>query len=256
MALRSSKRLRNVQPDIVDTRYECFFCQSGGFTCDNNVIFLNCCKHFVHKTCQEKWISGDNGNHCGHCRQRLFDEDHEDGNESEEEEYDRPVSPPAALLRPDHPLRRLRSLIGNSEDIEQHLDWRNAGSSLTFGQFFYILDTTEFQRRMNMLCYELESSIVEKMILVVQYRTLGISPFTLQNLSRFLGPFVRALRALLLVQSDGRSEVGFEFENHVTLFLSTQGHELISYEISTGGISIHNSVKTWPTLFVSNFRLT
>jgi len=70
MATRQSKRLRGEEPDI-PASFTCFVCQDTEFTCANSVERLSCCRNFVHKRCQRRWMSRPNQPTCGLCRQPI-----------------------------------------------------------------------------------------------------------------------------------------------------------------------------------------
>ena len=68
MATRQSRRLRGAAPEISPS-FTCFVCRDTEFTCANTVERLSCCRHFVHRRCQRRWIQHQTT--CGLCRQPL-----------------------------------------------------------------------------------------------------------------------------------------------------------------------------------------
>ncbi|KAJ7321164.1 hypothetical protein OS493_035332 [Desmophyllum pertusum] len=266
MAMRRSNRLAQIPPDIVETQFECFFCKSGGHTCDTNVIRLNCCSTFAHKTCQDNWIHHNRRSNCGHCRQPLLERENREANEQAssstpiDDDDDTASNPqPVPFLHPEHPvqarthrdrLNNLRSLIQDFNSIETLLGWQHPESPVTLGHFFNI-DTTQFQHRMNMLYDILECNLVDKIYLVIQYNE-GLNSFNYssEDIRRFLSPFIQTLQALLI----SSNVISVNYENYATLMLSTHGPRFVCYAISPDCVTIHHSVTAWPTLFVSNYR--
>ena len=58
--------LSNIDLEIVESEFQCFFFKLQGFPCLTNLIRLPCCSPFYQKTCQNTWAKS--WKKCGHCR--------------------------------------------------------------------------------------------------------------------------------------------------------------------------------------------
>lgn len=69
---RRSRRLQGVAPEVENQADEkCFFCLLPTRVFAKCMVYLSCCRRFVHRRCQVEWEEVTNRDSCGHCRQRL-----------------------------------------------------------------------------------------------------------------------------------------------------------------------------------------
>ena len=64
---RRSRRLQGQPPEFQRTAFKCHFCLRDEESCNPNVVYLPCCKHYVHYNCQAEWSKTSQT--CAMCRQ-------------------------------------------------------------------------------------------------------------------------------------------------------------------------------------------
>ena len=64
---RRSRRLQGQPPEFQRTDFKCHFCLRNEESCNPNVVYLSCCKHYVHYNCQAEWAKTSQT--CAMCRQ-------------------------------------------------------------------------------------------------------------------------------------------------------------------------------------------
>ena len=127
MAGCQSKRLRLEAPEITQVTYQCFICHATSYTCDMNTIQLSCCRNFVHKRCQERWLSQNANPTCGMCRASLERREYDGVNEAAQE-MDLPtesvdfneITQEVLAMSREQVVTRLRELL-NSPELEAQL---------------------------------------------------------------------------------------------------------------------------------------
>ena len=64
---RRSRRLQGQPPEFQRTAFKCHFCLRDEESCNRNVVYLSCCRHYVHRSCQAEWVKTSQT--CAMCRQ-------------------------------------------------------------------------------------------------------------------------------------------------------------------------------------------
>ena len=261
MALRRSKRLANIDPEIVETEFECFFCKLRGFTCLTNVTRMQCCLAFCHKTCQDTWAK--NWDKCGRCclpfeenldveidDSRRVAEETEQHQENETRSTDE--GPPIASASHIEQASReqffqLRRLISNVQVIEELLSFQPTGYSETLGEYFHVQNTSEFQQKLALLCTHLQGFELEKMFLLVRFDNPRRFRLYFEHLKRLLFPLFRIITTLL--SGIGRAV----FNRQIVFTLSANGYRCVSFELTASGLKINATVPELPTLLYSPY---
>ena len=99
---RRSRRLQGQAPEFQRTDFKCHFCLRDEESCNPNVIFLSCCKHYVHYKCQAEWAKTSQT--CAMCRQPCA-----------------LAAPAPPVITNAHILARLRHLLESGE-LQRELD--------------------------------------------------------------------------------------------------------------------------------------
>ena len=153
MALRRSKRLANIKPEIVETEFECFFCKLRGFTCRTNVMRTSCCSAFCHKTCQDTWAK--TWNQCGRCRlpfakdvEETEEQQRNDTSSTGEHFQIAPANYPAHQASREEFIQ-LRRLISNTQVIEELLSFKPMGYTETVGNTFIFRIVPTFDKNLH-----------------------------------------------------------------------------------------------------------
>ena len=224
MALRRSKRLANINSEIVEAEFECFFCKLRGFTCLTNVIRMQCCSAFCHKTCQDTWAK--TWNQCGRCRLPFATDvegtAEQQGNEtrSTDERFQiAPANHPGQQASKEQFIQ-LRRLISDTQGIEELLSFKPTGYTETVGEYFHIQNSSDFRQKLALLCAHLRGFEIEKIFL----------------LKRLLFPFFRIIKTLL-------SGIDLTvFKRQIVFTLSATGYRCVSFELTVHGTKFNTTV--------------
>ena len=239
-----------------------FFRKLQGFTCLTNVIRLQCCLAFCHKTCQD--TSAKSWKKCGHCRfpfknieghdveindslTGIGDQEHPENVTSSLDEA-APVLPASHIRQNSREqFMELRDLINEMEVIEQLLSFQPSGYSETVGEYFCIQNNTEFRQKMALLCAHSvqEGFELEKIFIVIRFDNPRRFRLHFEHLKRLLFPFFRLIRTLL-----ARTDHTI-LDKQMVFTLSAHGCKCVGFELTARGAMFNTTVPEWPTLLHS-----
>ena len=251
MALRRSKRLANIDPEIVEAEFECFFCKLRGFTCLTNVIRMECCSAFCHKTCQDTWAK--TWNQCGRCRLPLATD--LEGTEEQQGNETRSTDERFQIAPANHPVEQasreqfiqLRRLISGTQGIEKLLSFKPTGYTETVGEYFHIQNSSDFQQKLALLCAHLQGFELEKIFLLIRFDKPRMFRLYFENLKLLLFPFFRIFTTLL-------SGIDLSvFNRQIVSMLSATGHRCVNFELTVHGAKFNTTVPELPTLMYSPY---
>ena len=125
---RRSQRLQGQDPEFQRTDFKCHFCLRDEESCNQNVVLLSCCKHYVHYPCQAEWAKTSKT--CAMCRQPCA-----------------LVAPPPPVITNAHILARLHHFLESGELQREldHVGYHCIHFDNVYGAYRYEMDVYQFK---------------------------------------------------------------------------------------------------------------
>ena len=255
MALRRSKRLANIAPEIKETTFQCFFCYREDFTCRVNVIRMPCCSAFCHSPCNENWVQSQK-KFCGRCRTPFSNDEQQQENAEEQEEEnveEEHLEAPPPLIATGQDLQvsrqQLLTLLSNEQGIQEVLLYKPLGQTETVGEFFGVASSADFKQKLSHLFHLLRGFTMDKIFVLIRFQNPRTFRFYFSHLKRLLFPFFTILQTILTGEDHG------SLNRQCIFTLSTNGNRCVSYELTKHGRQYNIGQPEWPIVVYSPYSV-